>query len=476
MAFPRSQYDVVLVQPPAKIVRERYDQPSYPAIGVAYVGGFLDNDTGVRPAIIDARLGRLSIEETVERIVALRPRIVGISAMTHMISDAAMVAERVKRILKGVWIVLGGVHGSFLPERTKREFPVFDFIVVGEGEVAFSKLVGCILDGRPFESIKGLCFEREGEIATPRKGEIPSTLDELGEPGWHLFDQQAMEGFCRELPVMTQRGCPFGCNFCSRPYGRLVRQRTPGMVLDEIEKNSARYNIERVEFWDETFTVDKRHTAAICQGFLDRGLTARLRWKCQVHANTVDEELARLMKESGCILAAMGVESGNGDILARMNKGINLERIHQVRRIFKQTEIPVLAFFIFGHPHETWKSILDTMKFAVRLNADETAIGIMVPYPGTDVWEMATRERGGYKKLSTNWQDYNKQLGNAVELEGISRRQIEFAQVLAYSLVFLLNMRFGDFARSLHRHYRLAFSILYKILFPFGLKKDEMPR
>ena len=125
MAFTKNQFDVVLIQPPAEVIIEQYDKPNYPAIGIAYVGNYLEKNESITPVLIDARLSRLTLDETVDETVALRPKIVGISAMTHMIHTTAKLAGKIKKKISDIKIVLGGVHGTFLPERTLNEFSVF---------------------------------------------------------------------------------------------------------------------------------------------------------------------------------------------------------------------------------------------------------------------------------------------------------------------------------------------------------------
>ncbi|HUT76882.1 MAG TPA: hypothetical protein VM285_04305, partial [Polyangia bacterium] len=128
--------------------------------------------------------------------------------------------------------------------------------------------------------------------------------------------------------------------------------------------------------------------------------------------------------------------------------------------------ITVRGFFIIGHENETWSSAMTTVDFAADLNLDIPVFGTMVPYPGTKVWELAIRGEGGYKKLSPSWLDYNKQVGGAVELETLSRRQMEIVQFLGYNLTFLRNRRFGDWFRFLWRYRTAGFSLLGNILKP----------
>ena len=151
MSFDKLQYDVVLVETPTKYVVERYDQPKYPAIGVAYVGNYLEKNAGITPAIIDAKLGRKTIDETIKYVVALKPKIVGLSAMTHLVKIAAYISFEIKKHLPNTITVLGGFHATFLPEKTLQEFPTFDYVSVGESEVAWLKFVDAILDGRPID-------------------------------------------------------------------------------------------------------------------------------------------------------------------------------------------------------------------------------------------------------------------------------------------------------------------------------------
>jgi anaerobic magnesium-protoporphyrin IX monomethyl ester cyclase len=464
VSFAKTQYDVVLLYPPAEEILEIYDVPEFPNIGIAYVGAYLEAHGGVTPACIDARMSRLSLDETVERVVALRPRVLGIGAMTPMVLTAAEIAARVKQRLPGVRTVLGGFHASFLPERSLEEFAAFDHVAVGESEMAFCELVGRVLSGLACDDVPGIWSRSALGCIRNGRGAIPPTLDELGEPGWHLFDPDDMARYCTTLPVMGVRGCPFACNFCSRPYGRKVRKRTPARIVDEIARGVEAFGVHRVHFFDETFSVDGRHTEELCRDIVARGL--EVEWTCTVHANTVDLELARLMRSAGCTYVGFGIESGDPAILKSMGKGVDRARIERARGLLKQAGITTMGFFIFGHPNETRRSIWRTIRFAVRLNTDVAAIGILVPYPGTDTWELAIRGEGGYRKLSPDWRDYNKQLGNAVELAAVPRREIELYQILAYVLIYLCNGRFRDFFALARQHAALASSILIKILLP----------
>ena len=149
------------------------------------------------------------------------------------------------------------------------------------------------------------------------------------------------------------------------------------------------------------------------------------------------------------------------------------KRIINARNLFKDAGITTCSFFIFGHPNETIKSIWDTIKFATKLNCEETAIGIMVPYPGTEIYDMALKGANGYVKMSFDWDDYNKQMGNAIELKNISRRQLELLQLSAYFWLYIVNGRWKDLYKMITKPvagetklFRTAFAILMKIIDP----------
>ncbi len=454
---------VLLVSPPAEVVRECYDTPNYPAIGIAYVAGYLKSH-GVDVTVLDGKLARLTVDEAIQDVIERHPRVFGLSAMTHEIATAAKIARAVRAACSDTVVVLGGFHGTFLPERTLREFPVFDYIIVGEGEMACLDFVQAVFDGRDPSNTQGVAsrtLTADGTVANVRlngRGAVAENLDDLGMPAWELFPQTEM------YPIVTQRGCPFGCNFCSRPYGRKVRRRSPAHVVAELRRSVEQYGCRHVDFYDETFTVRREHVHGLCDAIIEAGLHRKLTFWSYVHANTIDLPTARKMKMAGFREVGFGVESGNPQIMKQMKKGVTRGDVLKARNIFREAGLRFAAYFIIGHPYETKDTVKDSIDLAVRLNPDSVAFGIMTPYPGTQIWEMATRGQGEYKMLSMRWEDFNKQTGSALELETLSRRQMELLQLRAYITVYARNLRFREmFQASIGNRKRIAF-ILRKLL------------
>ncbi|MEE9293449.1 MAG: radical SAM protein [Phycisphaerae bacterium] len=477
---------ILLVNPPAEVVRECYDTPDYPHIGIAYVAGYLQRH-GLNVAVLDAKLAKKTVKQTVDDIVEHRPRVLGLTAMTHMIATAAKVARAVQAVHPDTVVVLGGFHGSFLPERTLREFPAFDYIVVGEGEMAFLELVQTVLAGEDPSNVQGIASRVGSAVRTTNailvgghgvvrmadptsgdqpevrlngRGRIPENLDDLGMPAWDLFPQAKM------YPIMSQRGCPFGCNFCSRPYGRTLRQRTPKHVVAELMRSVEQYGCRRVDFYDETFTVRKDYVVALCNAIIAEGLHRKLRFWSYVHANTIDLPTAKKMKQAGFAEVGFGVESGDPEIMRRMKKGVNRNDVFRAARVFREARLKFGAYFIIGHPHETVQTARRSIDLAARINPDSVAFGIMTPYPGTEVWEMAVRGEGGYKMLTMDWERFDKQIGSALELENLSRRQMERLQLQGYLTVYLRNFRFREMLEAIGTNRKRIAFILKKLIRP----------
>ncbi len=150
------------------------------------------------------------------------------------------------------------------------------------------------------------------------------------------------------------------------------------------------------------------------------------------------------MKASNCSVVGLGVETGDEEKLKKMGKGISVSKIMKAVNIMKKAGLEFKAFFILGQPDETYESAKETINFAVKINPTMPIFGIMVPYPGTKIAEMVKKGEGGYSLITNDWNDYNKQIGNAVSLKSVTRSQLERLQFTGYLKVFIYNLRFID--------------------------------
>src|SRR5262249_21009731 len=211
-------------------------------------------------------------------------------------------------------------------------------------------------------------------------------------------------------------------------------------VMAELEEIIGRGGKE-LYVCDELFTIDRERTHRLLDAMIAADIGRKLRWSAQTHVNLVDRDLFAKMKQAGCFICGLGIETGDPDIMRNMKKGATMQRVLAARQAARAAGMPIEGLMIIGHPNETWASAMRTVDFTVKLNAERPIVGVMVPYPGTEVAAMAARGEGGYRPPSQDWNDYNKQISNALSFEHLSRRQLEVLQMLAYVKVFLWNRR-----------------------------------
>ncbi|MBD64184.1 MAG: hypothetical protein CME62_03195 [Halobacteriovoraceae bacterium] len=421
------------------------------------MAGYLrDNDNEIIVKVMDCKFDRISMDEAEKLILKGQYDLVAFTAMTNEIKAAAKLAKRLKKTRANLLTVIGGVHVTALPKMTLEEFPCFDYIVIGEGEETFLKLIRHFKLSTPIPP-SGVAYRKNGSIVVTGPAVSVSDQDSIN-PAWDMFSP------AKEYVIQSSRGCPFACNFCMNPGGRVVRPRAVKTTLDEIGYILDKFKPESIYFGDEIFTVKRGRAREICEGLIARGYHKRISWWCQTHVNTLDRELVRIMKKAGCRLVGLGIETGDEEVFRKMGKGINKEKIKKTIKLLNEEELKYDTMFILGQPNETVNSAQKTIDFAVELNPTTPIFGLMVPYPGTKVGEMALRGEGGYKLLSRDWDQFNKQIGNALELEGITRKQLERIQFLGYLKVFLYNLRFVDFFVFCLQYRKEGFASLRKIL------------
>lgn len=453
-----NEIKILIVNPPIQqVVEPYYDLPEFPRTALAFLAGYLrDQDSTLEVDVMDCKFDRIDMESAEVRILEGRYNIIGFTAMTNEIKPAAELAERLKQKESSLITVVGGVHLTALPRQTLSEFPGFDFGVIGEGEQTFFDLIHFIFKKR--ENIPtGVVYRDGGDCLVSGPASAVKNQDSI-RPAWDMFKP------AQEYMIQSSRGCPFACNFCMNPGGRVVRARRVETTLDEIGEILDSYSPRSIYFGDEIFTVNRARVMELCQGMVERGYHDRVSWWCQTHVNTLDRKVIRAMKNAGCRLVGLGIETGDDAVFKNMGKGINKERIKKAIKLLSEEGLAYDTMFILGQPYETVESAKRTVDFAIELNPTTPIFGLMVPYPGTKVGTMALEGKGGYRLVSNDWNQFNKQIGDALELEGISRKQLERIQFLGYIKVFVFNFRILDFIRFCLQYRKEGFASLRKII------------
>jgi radical SAM superfamily enzyme YgiQ (UPF0313 family) len=449
---------VLLINAPPHQRVDEYDTPNFTRLGLASLASALRATHGAQVAIVDGKFERLNYEQIGQRIQDFSPDVVGLTAFTNEIKPAARVAAMVKDLSPSIATIIGGVHTSALPEQTLNEFPAFDMAAVGEGELTVRDAVAALDSGSSLEAVAGLCLRGPGgDVHRTAERQTVTNLDEFPPPAWDLLPPSERYLF------MTQRGCAYRCTFCMNPNGRTVRTRSVEHVIAELETIVARGGRE-LYMCDELFTANRERTHQLLDAMIAADIGRKLRWSAQTHVNLVDRELFAKMKAAGCFICGLGIETGDPDIMKRMQKGSTMDRVMTARQAARDAGLPIEGLMIIGHPHETWETAMRTIDFAVKLNPERPIIGVMVPYPGTQVAAMAARGEGGYRLLSTDWNDYAKQIGNALAFENLTRRQLEILQMLAYARVFVGNRRWREFAEFVWKYRSEGWAVVRKIL------------
>lgn len=422
---------VVLINPPATHVREKhYEYAENPRIGLAYLAAYL-RGKGVDCDVIDAKYERLTVEDVLDRLRPGVADIIGMTAMTPEICDCAEMAARIRGEHSPV-MVIGGPHATALPEETLAEFKEFDIACVGEGEETLYDIVSSVRGGGALGAIPGIVYRDGDGVTNTGRREFMRDLDSLPGPAWDLFPASKI------YPILASRGCPARCNFCMRVLGGKVRFRTPEHVVREMEETYERYDPSFFKFYDETFGVNKEYTGRLLDGIIASGLNRKIKWSVTTRVDVLDERLFRRMKDAGCEWVSFGIESGNENVLKSSAKNITKEKAKKAVAAAKKAGLKTWAYFILGHPDEDRDTLKETIDFASELDTLMVSFGLMVPYPGTRIWEMALAGEGGYRLLSRDWKLYNKQTDVVLELKDIDQMTLKKYQLRGYLKFFLL--------------------------------------
>jgi anaerobic magnesium-protoporphyrin IX monomethyl ester cyclase len=366
---------------------------------------------GHEVAIVDAKGGGITLEEATNRVAALRPDVLGISATTISINNGARIAAAVKATLPHVTTVVGGPHVSAVPEATLRAFPEFDYGVSGEGEVAFFGLLDALASGAPTASLTGIVGRDDaGAVHANCRAPYIDDLDNLPFPAWdllgdhfpHRFGPSIFNYRCTPMATLvTSRGCPFSCTFCDRSTsGKLGRYHSVEYVMEMchmLAKRGARHVI----FYDDLFTVKKKRVIELCEAMIRAKLP--FTWSCNSHPNLLDLATMKLMKRARCWQIAYGVESGSQRVLNVVKHEVKLPRLRETLRMTREAGIRAKGYLMIGHPTENLESLEETRRFLEDVDLDVAQVTKFTPYPGTPAYPTIHQ----YGSFTEDWERMN---------------------------------------------------------------------
>ena len=395
---------VVLVAPNSKA------HTITPPLGLGYLAAAL-RQRGHEPAILDLARRRQDAAGGIRALSALEPELIGVSILSTAYEPARELVAAIKRELPGVPLVVGGPHVTALPREALTDLDV-SLGVIGEAEAAFPDLVDRIAGDGASAGLDGLvsvCRQQGGEVTCAARAAFPQDLDALPFPAWDLIDPRTYPDLPHQLlhkrfpvaPVMTSRGCPFDCDFCASTtlWGRGWRTRSAGNVVDEIEMLVRDFQVKEIHFEDDNFTLKASHAAAVCEEIIRRKLDIVWCTPNGVRADSLTEDLVRLMKRSGCYGLAFGIESGSQRVLERNRKQLDLGKVAARVEMVKRHGIEAHGFFIVGLPGETVDTIRETIDFARRVPLDRANFALLAPLPGSGIFREYVQGSGTGRKI-----------------------------------------------------------------------------
>ena len=377
---------VLLITPP----REVRQQPDFPPIGLAYISAVLKRD-GVETKVVDA--SAFSWKRLTRVLKRNAPLVVGITCWTLERGQVFKTARLVREILPKAKIILGGHHATAFPQHMFLQ-AYADAVVIGEGEETTAELVRAMLNNRGLGEVRGIAYSEGDRILFTEPRDFITDLDSIPFPSSSDFNLDEYLGLPevkgRAASIMTSRGCPHQCIFCSasRFWKRRWRARSAENVLSEIEWLYRDYKVRDFIFFDDNFTVQKKRAIEICRGLIERKLD--IHFVASSHVTHIDKELLYWMKESGCYRIDFGVESGSPEILRNIRKDQRIDQIEACFRLVHKAGIRPRAFLMVGNPGETAETIDETVRLMRKIRPyNSIAAGIVWILPDTEIYELA---------------------------------------------------------------------------------------
>ncbi|MFC1699005.1 B12-binding domain-containing radical SAM protein [Candidatus Omnitrophota bacterium] len=402
---------VMLIQPPYTILDTEF-KSCHPPLGLAYLAAALRerHELKVLDALAEGfdreRAGEekgyltygLSYEEIREEIRAFNPEVIGVSSLfSAQARNVHRIFALAKELNSAVITIAGGAHPSAMPKEVLGDKNI-DYVIIGEGEQTATELLERIEKKKEPSGLEGLAYRRDSQVIIRERESFENNLDSLPFPAWELFPldkyfsiNRPHGGLSRSgavLPVITSRGCPYQCIFCSihTVWGRGYRARRPESVLQEIEYLISKFGVRGLIFDDDNLTLDRERAVKIFQGIVEKRFNLSWSLPNGVYLGTLDENLLALMKNSGCYSISIAIESADEEVLKWIKKPIDLSKAKEIVRSAQALKLEIAVFFVVGFPFETKAQIEKTLRFTRELKADNVNFFFATPLPGTELF------------------------------------------------------------------------------------------
>jgi len=376
----------------------------YPPLGLGYIAAVL-RKAGYKLTFLDNQILQLNGNSFKNEIKKISPDVVLLSSMTPLWPEIVKLGKLVKEISSQIIVGVGGPHLSVYAQESLSS-KAFDFGVYGEGEDAILDILEAIKAGRSLDGIRGCIFKKGGRVTVnPPRPEIYD-LDSLPFPAIDLLPYTKYLALSVRQPffsMITSRGCPYNCKFCFQGYMGKYRTRSPENVVEEMDILVNKYKAQEIVVFDESFAVEKEKVLKICGLIHKRNI--KFRWDIRTRVDLLDNEILESLKSAGCTRVHLGIESGDQEILCKMNKGISVSEIVEKVKLVKKNGLESRGYFMLAYPGETYGTICRTVEFAKSLPLDWASFTVTIGLPGTDIYNEGLKN--GYFNVDY-WREYTK--------------------------------------------------------------------
>lgn len=485
---------LLLFNSPAFTLEDNIDICPFPPIGLAYIGAVVESmgiKVKIYDALIEGWLNRKEVSQGVIRIGApeeaikmviedFAPDIVGVNSLfSKQRENAHRIYALTKAVNPQIFTVAGGAHPTVGPEIVMRD-PNVDFVVIGEGEQTIRDLIRQLQGEGDFASLNGIAFRNNGIVKIFPKTSFIEDLDSIPFPAWHLLDMNKYFGLSIShgkrrhrlfAPIVTSRGCPAGCTFCTahHVWGRPFRKRSAENVIKEMRFLKKEYSIRELMFEDDNVTLDVPRAEKLFDMMVEERLGFAWDTPNGVAAFALNERLISKMKEAGCYKLNIAVESGNPQVLKDIiKKPLDLKKVKPLLDYARKIGLEVGIFLIVGMPGERLEQVWDSFRFAREVGVYDAFVSVATPYPGSELYRQC-REKGyinenySFDNLYISSFSINTEEWSGEELKSVFRKGCLYLKkyyYLKHPFIFLQDFirRLFDNPAALLRNCRIAFA------------------
>jgi len=366
--------------------------PGHPHMGLAYLIAVLKQHGFTDIEIFDQGLEN-NDNVLFEKMERFKPDLIGVTTFSYCYEYASnLIAEIKKR--SSIPLILGGPHVSALNKEVLSTSKA-DFAMKGESEVSFLDFLREFNGTKSYSKVGNLIWrDQAGNILENKAAPLIEDISAIPFPDYDAFSFSRYNySATKTLPIITSRGCPYGCNYCSvkLSMGRGFRPRSPENVVAEMKHWVKTYGIEKFEINDDCFNIDLERAEKICDLMVSEKLNVKYELYNGMRADRVTERFLQKMKDSGCIFISYGCESGNQGVINNMGKALKIEKVREAVELTNKVGIRNSVNFIIGHKGETYASAMESIAFAKTLPTNFVNFYNVIPYPGTELYDWATK-------------------------------------------------------------------------------------